>query len=568
MRQPAFGGRPAGRGRRGRAARAARAARPLPPRDSAPAHPPPPRFGPILTLSPPSPPQAIKDRVQGARQAISSPFLGALESFLVYFSALIDYCDAQLSDDAHVAALASFEPDVIVGDVVSPCALGLTGILWRKPGGARVPRVMFSSLPVLDPLLPGIIENVPNHLATVPQMGTGFPPGAMSLGQRAANVLHYLGSAVVHRLRVRPLYMGLGARHNISITTEFLHSSAMILYNADWAVEAPRHLPPNVRFVGAMTTKPAAPLGAEWDAALGDGAVFASLGTLVTVGLEEYRAVAAALSALPARVVWKLAPTDLPPGVTVADLGVGPRVTVTPWAPQNDLLGDPRVKAFVTHGGLNSVYEAAYHGVPIVGLPVYGDQPDNVAKAVAAGWGLAVHLPALTPASLAGAVRRVLAEPAFRAAAGTVARRMAQRLRDPAAEAADWVEHAAALGPDSAYMKTGDHRLSWMSYAMLDVAAVFAAVAVAAAFAGNLLRRAARAAVRAALAPPAKAAPEPLELADGKGAAPARGRRRSPRGLLLRDDDSARGRSARAGLRSDRVPRGGALESASSSSLS
>jgi len=30
---------------------------------------------------------------------------------------------------------------------------------------------------------------------------------------------------------------------------------------------------------------------------------------------------------------------------------------VVEWTPQNDLLGDGRVKAFVTHGGLNSIYE-------------------------------------------------------------------------------------------------------------------------------------------------------------------------------------------------------------------
>ncbi len=32
-------------------------------------------------------------------------------------------------------------------------------------------------------------------------------------------------------------------------------------------------------------------------------------------------------------------------------------IQVVDWTPQNDLLGDSRVKAFVTHGGLNSIYE-------------------------------------------------------------------------------------------------------------------------------------------------------------------------------------------------------------------
>lgn len=34
--------------------------------------------------------------------------------------------------------------------------------------------------------------------------------------------------------------------------------------------------------------------------------------------------------------------------------------------------------------------QAAYHGVPLVGIPMYGDQPDNIAKAVHRGFGLLV----------------------------------------------------------------------------------------------------------------------------------------------------------------------------------
>lgn len=32
----------------------------------------------------------------------------------------------------------------------------------------------------------------------------------------------------------------------------------------------------------------------------------------------------------------------------------------------------------MTHGGLNSVHEALYYGVPMIGFPLFGDQPLNI----------------------------------------------------------------------------------------------------------------------------------------------------------------------------------------------
>ena len=57
-----------------------------------------------------------------------------------------------------------------------------------------------------------------------------------------------------------------------------------------------------------------------------------------------------------------------------------PNIKFVSWAPQNDVLGHPSVKAFISHGGSNSMYEAAFHGVPLVCIPFFGDQPDNAAK--------------------------------------------------------------------------------------------------------------------------------------------------------------------------------------------
>ncbi|KHJ75201.1 UDP-glucoronosyl and UDP-glucosyl transferase [Oesophagostomum dentatum] len=43
-----------------------------------------------------------------------------------------------------------------------------------------------------------------------------------------------------------------------------------------------------------------------------------------------------------------------------------PNVHLSTWFPQNTLLADPRVTAFITHGGLGSITELAYAGKPAV----------------------------------------------------------------------------------------------------------------------------------------------------------------------------------------------------------
>ncbi|KAF5926837.1 hypothetical protein HPG69_001468, partial [Diceros bicornis minor] len=37
-----------------------------------------------------------------------------------------------------------------------------------------------------------------------------------------------------------------------------------------------------------------------------------------------------------------------------------------------------KTKAFITHGGTNGIYEVIDHGIPILGIPLFADQPDNI----------------------------------------------------------------------------------------------------------------------------------------------------------------------------------------------
>ncbi len=66
--------------------------------------------------------------------------------------------------------------------------------------------------------------------------------------------------------------------------------------------------------------------------------------------------------------------------MSVQSLRLGPNVKLIKWAPQNDILGHPAVKAFITHAGSNSLYEAAYHGKPIVCISLMANQFDQAAK--------------------------------------------------------------------------------------------------------------------------------------------------------------------------------------------
>ncbi|KAK9902751.1 hypothetical protein WJX75_004835 [Coccomyxa subellipsoidea] len=406
--------------------------------------------------------QEVKELVRGTREAVGYNFLGSLESFLVYLDSLMKYCELFLEDSEAAAIMKEFDAEMLLGDVAYACAMGQSELLGDSRG--RLPRVIVSALPILDPLVPGRMENMPNNLATVPQLGTSLS-NRMNFLQRVKNLAFYCGSLLGEQLRALPLYTRLGRVHGVDcLATPVVHGSAMFLYNMDFAMEWPRPLPPTVQLVGALLPAPAKPVAPAFQALLEEagpeGAVYASMGTLCNFGAGEFVEIARALSALPNLVIWKLAPGDLPGNATVASLNLTPNVRVVDWTPQNDLLGDPRVRAFVTHGGLNSIYEAAYHGIPVVGLPVFGDQPDNVMKAVYRGFGLMIPPGTITTDALLAATLQVMAEPSFREAARKVSLRMRAHRLTPAQKAADWVEHVMATGGDT-YLKTPDHLLPW-----------------------------------------------------------------------------------------------------------
>lgn len=56
----------------------------------------------------------------------------------------------------------------------------------------------------------------------------------------------------------------------------------------------------------------------------------------------------------------------------------------------------PKVKLFISHGGIGGIHEAIDAGVPILGFPIFGDQARNIGHIVNAGMAISMDLTTVT----------------------------------------------------------------------------------------------------------------------------------------------------------------------------
>ncbi|KXN65255.1 glycosyltransferase family 1 protein, partial [Conidiobolus coronatus NRRL 28638] len=57
--------------------------------------------------------------------------------------------------------------------------------------------------------------------------------------------------------------------------------------------------------------------------------------------------------------------------------GTHDKIKILKWAPQQSILHHSSTKLFLSHGGLDSIYESSNAGVPMLIVPFFSDQPRN-----------------------------------------------------------------------------------------------------------------------------------------------------------------------------------------------
>lgn len=134
-------------------------------------------------------------------------------------------------------------------------------------------------------------------------------------------------------------------------------------------------------------------------------------------------------------------------------------------------IAHPNTRLFITHGGLLGSQEAIYYGVPVLGMPFYGDQFLNIAKAVKQGYGLELLYKDLTEKNFRTSLHKLLDEPSFRKNAQDVSRRFKDKPQTPMDTAVYWIEYVIR-NSGASHMRSPILDLNWYEYLLIDVAAI------------------------------------------------------------------------------------------------
>ena len=182
------------------------------------------------------------------------------------------------------------------------------------------------------------------------------------------------------------------------------HGELLLLnYPAELSPPERTALLPIHEFLGsAVRDEPADPEVEAWLAASDEPFVYVSFGSFLSVRSDVLTRVARALEQLGLRVALATGSADDLPELP-------PHWLVRGFLPQVTLL--KRAAAAVTHGGNNSVTEAATFGVPLVVLPFSTDQFAGAAAIERSGWGVALAPNTATVDELAAAIAAVLEGP-------------------------------------------------------------------------------------------------------------------------------------------------------------
>ncbi|XP_045296313.1 UDP-glucuronosyltransferase 3A2-like isoform X1 [Leopardus geoffroyi] len=253
------------------------------------------------------------------------------------------------------------------------------------------------------------------------------------------------------------------------VLSHLLKKAELWFVNSDFALEFARPLLPNTVYVGGLLARPVKPVPQEFEnfiSKFGDsGFVLVALGSIVSnyQSQEVLMEMNSAFANLSQGVIWKCKLSKWPKDVKLAA-----NVKIVDWLPQNDLLAHPRIRLFVTHGGMNSIMEAIQHGVPMVAIPVLKEQAENMVRVEAKKFGVSIQLKQIKAETLVLKMKEVIEDKRYKSAAVAASIIRRSHPLTPAQRLVGWIDHILQTG-GAAHLKPHALQQPWHEQYLLDV---------------------------------------------------------------------------------------------------
>ncbi|XP_047235069.1 UDP-glucuronosyltransferase 2A2-like isoform X2 [Girardinichthys multiradiatus] len=306
----------------------------------------------------------------------------------------------------------------------------------------------------------------PSPLSYIPVPGSGLTD-KMDFTQRVKNLFFYSIILFQERFLVGPIYADMCKKYfegGCDIVS-MLQDADIWLFRSDFVFEFPRPTMPNVVYIGGFQCKPSQPLPTDLEkfvqSAGEHGVIIMTLGTLVNA-LPKAVAdeIASVFAKMPQKVIWRHK------GERPSTLGNN--TLILDWMPQKDLLGHPQIKVFVAHGGTNGVQEAIYYGVPVLGIPLFFDQYDNLLRLQERGGAKIIQLADVNGHTFEEGIKEILYKDSYRQNMQRLSSLHRDQPLPPMDQAVFWIEYVIRH-KGAPHLRTEAYRMPWYSYWCLDV---------------------------------------------------------------------------------------------------
>ncbi|XP_041369853.1 UDP-glucuronosyltransferase 2B4-like [Gigantopelta aegis] len=227
---------------------------------------------------------------------------------------------------------------------------------------------------------------------------------------------------------------------NIDVN-QLVKQAVLYLENSDYVFDYPKAVFPNFVHVGGLTATPAKKLDKKLEdfmARSPEGIIFVSFGSLVPIQFAPKTMVENMLAALRQSGFNVLLKSD-------SDHDDG-NIRFSKWLPQNDILGHPKTKLFISHCGKNGLFESIYHGVPILCMPRSIDQPMNSRRVSRMAIGIHLDFNKASSAEMSSAIHDCIHNETFRENMKKLSVMFRDRRETPVQRAANAVEYVLKYG--------------------------------------------------------------------------------------------------------------------------